>query len=233
VDDHALLSWIDIGQNIATFLVAIGVAGEFLGTFLAGPARKRIDASHKAEMAHLVERTATAESQAATANAGVAAANERAATLEVEASRLNASAAEAMHLAEQERLARVELEERIAPRRLSADQRWAVAKACEPLRGQTVALISYGMDLESRLLTIQVKEALEAAGIKVRWVAVGIISDAPVGVHVKGPRALKHFVSALVLALSREGGLASGVAPAEVGQDSEDISVSVGLKPID
>jgi multidrug efflux pump subunit AcrA (membrane-fusion protein) len=53
VDDVTLLSWISKGKNVAAFLVAIGVAGEFLGDWLSGPANKRIESARQEEMARL------------------------------------------------------------------------------------------------------------------------------------------------------------------------------------
>jgi hypothetical protein len=47
MDDAKLLSWIERGQIFATFLVAIGVAGEFAGTFMARPVQRRLDAKRE------------------------------------------------------------------------------------------------------------------------------------------------------------------------------------------
>src|SRR5215467_4600930 len=65
MDDVTLLSWIDKGQNIAALLVAIGVAGEFLLGFMAGPARKRVEAAREAEIVQLRDDTAKAGERAA------------------------------------------------------------------------------------------------------------------------------------------------------------------------
>lgn len=50
MDDPTLLSWIERGQNIAALFVAIGVTGEFVLGFMAGPARRRVDATREAEV---------------------------------------------------------------------------------------------------------------------------------------------------------------------------------------
>lgn len=61
MDDPTLLSWIDRGQSVAMFLVAIGVAGEFLGHWMAKPALARIEAARNAEMQQANERVAQLE----------------------------------------------------------------------------------------------------------------------------------------------------------------------------
>jgi len=45
------LSWIETGKIIAAFLVAIGVAGEFLGDFIAKPLERKIEAARQLELA--------------------------------------------------------------------------------------------------------------------------------------------------------------------------------------
>jgi hypothetical protein len=65
MDDATLLSWIERGQNFAALLVAIGVAGEFLLGFMAGPARKRVDAARDAEIVQLMNGSAKAGERAA------------------------------------------------------------------------------------------------------------------------------------------------------------------------
>jgi len=43
VDDATALSWLERVMNISALLVAIGVSGEFIGSWIASPIRKRID----------------------------------------------------------------------------------------------------------------------------------------------------------------------------------------------
>ena len=65
MDDVTLLSWIERGQNIAALLVALGVAGEFALGYMAGPARKRIDAARDSEIVQLTNESAKAGERAA------------------------------------------------------------------------------------------------------------------------------------------------------------------------
>jgi hypothetical protein len=97
--------WIGRSMNISALLVAIGVSGEFVGNWIATPIRKRIDLATEIEIARLNEEAGGAKKAAGDAM-------ERAAKLEVEA--------------EQERLARVKIEEKVAWRRLTKDQQSAI-----------------------------------------------------------------------------------------------------------
>lgn len=56
-DDRTVLSWIEIGKNIAAFLVAIGVAGEFLGDFIAKPYARRMETAREKELETLRNET--------------------------------------------------------------------------------------------------------------------------------------------------------------------------------
>lgn len=65
MDDVRLLSWIETGQIVAAFVVAIGVAGEFVGSFIARPIARRVEAKRELEMATLRTQAAAAELRAA------------------------------------------------------------------------------------------------------------------------------------------------------------------------
>jgi hypothetical protein len=60
VDDITLLSWIERAKNVSALLVVIGVAGEFLGDFIAAPINRRIEAARSAELATLNKQAASA-----------------------------------------------------------------------------------------------------------------------------------------------------------------------------
>jgi hypothetical protein len=61
MDDTKLLSAIEVGQIISTFLVVLGVAGEFIGTFMARPVQARLDAKRELEIARLRKDAAEAD----------------------------------------------------------------------------------------------------------------------------------------------------------------------------
>lgn len=124
MDDATLLSWIERGQNLAALLVAIGVAGEFLLGFMAGPARHRLEEAKDANVLRL-----TSESAALTREA---------AALRKEA--------------EDEKLARVKLEKEIAPRTLGDAARKQMgkdlSKFAKHFSGRQVKVLSYTADAE-------------------------------------------------------------------------------------
>jgi hypothetical protein len=60
-----LLSLIETGQIVAAFVVAIGVAGEFLGSYIARPIAHRVETKRELEMANLRAQAAAAELRAA------------------------------------------------------------------------------------------------------------------------------------------------------------------------
>jgi hypothetical protein len=78
MNDPTFLAWIERGKTLAAFLVAIGVAGEFIGDWIAAPVRRRIDAGKDAEIARFNKDAAEARKDAGKAI-------ERAAALELEA----------------------------------------------------------------------------------------------------------------------------------------------------
>jgi hypothetical protein len=106
MDDATLLAWILKGKNCAAFFVAIGVAGEFLGDWIAGPANKRLENSRQEELARLnsssdsfrkeiaaaVVREKEADARIAEAQRGAAEAQKSLALAEQHAAEANAKA---------------------------------------------------------------------------------------------------------------------------------------------
>lgn len=178
-------------------------------------------------------RAAEAGKVAAKATEAAALANERAAGAEVQIASARASAAEAMRVAETERLARVKLEAEIAPRRLSEAQRQAVMKTCKFFAGRApVNLVSYSLDAEAAVLGTQILETLGSAGIEVKGNLASImpLGGFSLGVHVSGPRSEQTLVTTLAVSLATDGGLA--VALPELGADGGPIQILVGVKPV-
>ena len=98
MDDATMLSWIERGRTLSYLLVAVGVVGEFLVDRISGPIIKRRDDTQKAEIARLNKEAGEARKSAGEAM-------ERAAHLEKQA--------------EDERIARLKIEERISPRQIN------------------------------------------------------------------------------------------------------------------
>jgi hypothetical protein len=162
-----------------------------------------------------------AHQEAVVANEAAAKANERAAELGIKTEQLKAD--------------NLALEEKIAPRRLSAND--IEASAVEPFPNSEISIWSYGVDVEGRLLAMQIKSALEsvaAPGTEVIIDRIGAMlsSTTPrIGVIITGPD--DELVTALLKALKPlsavRGPLPGGSAPAQTVPPAE---IFVGIKPL-
>ena len=153
-----------------------------------------------------------------------------------------ADAAEATRSAEGEKLARLKLEEKLAPRRLKERQQQIIGRVLVAFAGKTVRLESYGLDAESAIVGLQIKSALALANINVD--DSGLMTRQSGGsialaVHVTGRD--NSLVGALIAAISGEGiqctpeeafptgGVSFGGRPPSTPPDA---TVFVGIKPI-
>lgn len=153
------LPWIKSGKFWAGVLVVIGIAGELLGDRLEAPLENIVEKAHQSEMAQLRKGTAEA----------------------------NARAAEANQKAEQERLARIQLEAAISPILLSEKDVEEIADACR-LFGKShlkVGIETMSMTGDDFSLALQIRDALIRAGFDVDIPeATGRVRN---GVNVSGP----------------------------------------------
>src|SRR6185437_209162 len=217
----------------------------------------RQDARQKASIAELDNSAQQLKTQAKKAEAQIADANSR--TKHAEAQIAEARTAEkrveaeltaeqklvadANKAAEDEKIARLQLEAQIAPRRLTAAQEKAIATACSQFAGTMVRVVSYSTDVEAAVLSKQIVAALLAAGMKVEddtlsFMPVGSVS---LGVFVHGKDTA--LVNAMTVILQADGKLAVG-APnssnlysaggisSSFSADPDALTVLVGGKPI-
>jgi hypothetical protein len=119
----------------------------------------------KIELSKQEERAARAEKDLADVQNMVAGANERAA-------RAEEGAADANRLAEQERLARIKIEERMAWRRVSPKQHQTFVEALRPYKGSIVELEKFG-DLEASVFADDILRVLSDSGWNVRLSVTG------------------------------------------------------------
>jgi hypothetical protein len=187
MDDGTLLFWLGRGKILAGALVAVGVAGEFLADFIESPIIKRRDDAQRAQIAQLGKDTGDA----------------------------NARAAEANRIAEQERLARVELEARLAPRTLSLEQQVRIRSELTKLAGQYVTITFINDSFEAAAFASQIRDVLSGA----KWVITLFAPMTPggnglptsirgVGLMTEPPVGSKVAAAALLSALTKEGVLA-------------------------
>lgn len=218
MDDNTLLLWIDRGKNLAALLVVIGVAGELLGDFLAGPARKRQEESRKLEIAGLTKKAGEADQKAEGFRLQIAQANERAANAEKETARLKRTA-------EDERIARVRIEERMAPRRITSKQHDEFVSVLIPYSGSVVGLEQLG-EKEATTFAEDILNVLSDSGWNVLKSFSGIVSPPPYGLicivddSTPAGKALGALLKTLPTANVRFSPVKGGVA-----------SILVGLKP--
>ena len=153
----------------------------------------------------------------------------------------NARAAEATQKAEEADLARLNLEAKIAPRRLNADQQRVIAEALKPFSGSKVMVKSYALDVEAAILGKQIIESLESANIQVsdHTLSLSSFGSIALAVHVTGND--ETLVAALLDALSSIGNLlvtpeprpaTTGMSMGGGDESAMAAVIFVGAKPI-
>jgi len=111
------------------------------------------------------ERIATAGRDASDANKKAAEAGEGTAKALAQVAEANARAAEANRIAEQERLARLQIEARFAHRKVSADQAKILKQELHNLTGHKITVTTAALQPEIVEYAKQIAEALRAAGL--------------------------------------------------------------------
>src|SRR6266436_632170 len=157
---EAALAALDTWIQVFAVLVAIGIVGEVGFGVRHWILNRRLqalqnyeDLKRQAEIARLNKEAGDARKSAGDAIERAAKANER--------------AAEANKMAEEERLARLKIEERLAPRLLSAEQIATLVKDLKPLSGRDVNLLFISGDPETAVFADLLTGALKTAGLKV------------------------------------------------------------------
>jgi hypothetical protein len=177
-------------------LITIGVAGELFVQFRASKVETdlRTD-SHEVE-ALLNEQAADANreagnakieagnaiKQAAQATRDAEVARRDAESFQLDIARANEHAAEANKKAEEERLARLKIEERLAPRRMSAQQTTTLVRDLKPLNGHRVTIFFISGDLEAATFVDQLGSAFKTAGLIVKTIPGMILGTVKPGI---------------------------------------------------
>jgi hypothetical protein len=245
---EALIGTVETWAQIFGVTVAIGIVGEVgFGIKLWMLNRRHAEILHSEDLnrqgkmaalnseaglarkdaAAAIERASRAEENLAGANERSAQANERAANAEREAARLGA-------VAEEERLARLKIEERIRPRRLSPRQRESIRAALSAYNGAIVRISTVADDAESFNLGADIKDAVSSAGWQVAFFGpVAYLgpsaSQLPSGVEIRVGGMLNAPAVALLRAL-RDQGIDVAIR-LEEAEKSGDVIVVVGAKP--
>jgi hypothetical protein len=209
--------WYDI-FNVMLFLGAFAVAVGTYGAIRMGTVKEHFSdvriSTNEAETARAV-----ADSEAAKAQAALA--NER--------------AAEANKKAEEERLARLKLEARLAPRTLTGTQQIQITEKLKSFAGVQFEFASYQEDQEVGGLVVTLIPLLQRAdwvGLPAREFLMGglvvgvVVEFSPASEQQLGPAAY-----AFAEALSSEGIIASVVANQELASYGDRLRIKVGKKP--
>jgi hypothetical protein len=202
VNDATLLLWIGRGKILAGFLVAIGVAGEFLGDFIENPLIKRRDDAQQAQIAQLGKDAAEA----------------------------NARAAEANRVAEEEKLARLKLEAKIAPRRLTLAQIAKLAELLKPFGGSSLSMdVTAASGLEGTNLADDMLVALNNAHITAQ--GNQRLMDLFFGNVILKAGKTRTKEANIIANFLIEIGLSPTPAQVEPSQDDNELRIRIGSKP--
>lgn len=175
--------WAKVLAAVGWLLIVVGVAGEYVADSFVSKADGFVQ---KFDEILLTD----AQRQTTLANVRSSAAYERAAQAEREAAQENVRAAEALKTAESEHLARVKLQQQLAPRRLSSKQIEGLADRFRALNepgGIPIAIMSAAFDAESGDFAKDFETTFKAAGwrpTRVPWnqtgepgLAFGMLAD--------------------------------------------------------
>lgn len=206
--------WYNFFNILGAFAVAVGTYGTIkMGAVKEHFADQRIS-TNEAETARAIADSDIAKAQAAQANERAAEANKK---------------------AEEERLARLKLEVRLAPRSLTGAQQQAIVGRIKPFAPQQFEFVSYQEDQEVRGLVETLILILLMAGWRglppremlMGGLVVGVIIEfAPDKTEVFGPAA-----TALAEILTSEGIDAMATANDEITNYPDRIKIKVGKKP--
>lgn len=136
------------------------------------------------------ERASKAQESLALAEEHAAEANAKAEGFRRDIAQANERAAEANRIAEQERLARLQIEARLADRIITPFQEQKMQEAFAPLKGKTVEVVVLGDTVEISQFSSKIIDAIRRAGVlmnlsrplggpSARGVLVGVRADAP------------------------------------------------------
>lgn len=209
--------WFFVFEVAATLLVFAGVAGELavgvrsedINTKLRDKNGKRFS---------LVQQKADS-------------ATNRAAALEREAGYLHKEAARLNKQAEDERVARVQMQALVSARHIPAKELQKLAASLSEFKGKELYLESYANDPESYGLGLSILTSLKSIPLVV-WDHLGLVmAPGPVrtGVAVVGPETESKFVYAMSDAISRSGGLI--VTTSDEAPPGSTVRVFIGIKP--
>jgi hypothetical protein len=159
----------------------------------------------EAQIAASNSRAKHAEAQVASAKAASDAAIAKAEGFRFDIARANERAAFASETAERERLARLQLEARLADRTLTPEQQDSLVSALHAFAGTTIDVVEWGDASEVSAISESLEQLLLRSGWTVRSVAAlpgqAIVTGILVGTRSGSDPATEHAVARLIEAL--------------------------------
>jgi hypothetical protein len=190
---EALLRTLDNWGAFFILLVVLGVGGELFVHLRQSSANKKL--------------TALQRSEAKAQEAEIVRLNKDAEGFRLDVAKANERAAEANRLAEQEKLARLKIEERLAPRSLNKEQSDKLTAAVRKFTGQKIEIAEYGLSREASSLSKQIQAALAAAKWDTSVVAIMSGVEIEPGIHILIAQGQTQFpaVTGLLQILKEQG----------------------------
>ena len=238
--DLSNVHFLERGLNWSTLayivFVCLAAATSFLLALFAG----RVTTAKDEELKRFQSSSAEA---VAHAHAGAARANAQAEIAYKEKRRLEADMAHAqVHheelrkenlklqwAVEQERTARIKLEERLGTRHISAAQMQTLHTALAAFKGQKVSIVTYPGDPEISAFANEIKTALESAGMVVTLAPALIYGKAQPGIAWEVGANRRQFAIALAKAFV-DAGVCSGAITATESEHGDLLEITVGPK---
>lgn len=227
------LNWSTLAYII---FVCLAAAASFLLAFFAG----RVNAAKERELKKLQTSTAEvvahAEAGAARAAAGAAEAHKEQRRLEIDMAhvwahneQLRKENLELQLVVEQERAARLRLEERSGARHITEGQRQPIQSALAAFKGQKMLLTTHAGDAESAAFASEIKAALAGAGLVVSAAPALVFGKPQPGITLEVGTHRRQFATALAKAFV-DAGVCSGPITASEAEDADLLEIMVGPK---
>ena len=239
--DLSNVQFLERGLNWSTLayivFVCLAAASSFILALFAG----RVTSAKELELNRLqstsAEAVARAHASTARANAQAQAAYKEKRRLEVDMARAQVRHAELhrenlqLQLAvENERTARLELEQRLAARRLAVAQRQTIQSELAAFQGQKVSIATYPGDAEGAAFAGDLKETLTAAGVVANPAPALMAGKPQPGIALEVGANRRAFATALAKAFV-DAGISSGPVYATESEDPNLLEITVGPKP--
>lgn len=202
MDVEGWKSFFEVGGVVLLFLTfAFGAGFMLTGKSVNDRQAERLR-KFESDLTGAKTELATQQERAAKAEASIALAEQHSAEANAKAEGFRLEIAKANEAAEQEKSARVRIEERLAWRRVSPEQHKEFVRALTPFAGSMLVVAAFNnADIESKTFAADLSHALNDAGWHAPLNLSNTVSNLPVGIicsidtSKEAGRALKRLLS--------------------------------------